>query len=146
MSTQLDMTIRVNVELSENTKKFLKELLCSFTCQPGIPGNLSDDDAVKNTAQSKSQPKRKKANSTEATAEPAPNSETVPEPKADPEPERESASASTVSIKDLREELMRKVDKSREAIKDKLSELGSPSITKLDEKYYDEFYKFLKSL
>ena len=52
----------------------------------------------------------------------------------------------TLDIEDLRVELKNKVNSHREAIKQKLTELGAPSVTKLSESKYQEMYDFLKSL
>ena len=54
--------------------------------------------------------------------------------------------APTVSIEDVRSVLAEKINDHRPAIKDKLTELGAPSVTKLDPAKYDEMYNFLKSL
>ena len=42
--------------------------------------------------------------------------------------------------------LAKKVNEHRDVIKQKLNELGAPSVTKLDTAKYDEMYNFLESL
>ena len=42
--------------------------------------------------------------------------------------------------------LAEKVNEHRDEIKQKLNELGAPSVTKLDPAKYDEMYNFLESL
>ena len=42
--------------------------------------------------------------------------------------------------------LAKKVNEHRDEIKQKLNELGAPSVTKLDPAKYDEMYNFLESL
>ena len=51
-----------------------------------------------------------------------------------------------VSIEDVRQELVKKVNAHREEIKAKLTEFGAPSVTKLDPSKYEEMYNFLTSL
>ena len=53
---------------------------------------------------------------------------------------------SSLDIEDLRTCLKDKVNEHREAIKQKLTELGAPSVTKLDKSKYQEMYDFLISL
>ena len=42
--------------------------------------------------------------------------------------------------------LAQKVNEHRDVIKQKLNELGAPSVTKLDPTKYDEMFNFLKAL
>ena len=52
----------------------------------------------------------------------------------------------SVGIEDVRKVLSEKVNDFRMEIKEKLNELGAPSVTKLDQSKYQEMYDFLKSL
>ena len=54
--------------------------------------------------------------------------------------------APAVSIEDLRALMSEKVANHRQEIKAKLSELGAPSVTKLDQSCYAELYDFLNEL
>ena len=51
-----------------------------------------------------------------------------------------------VSIEDVRKALASKVNEHRQEIKEKLEELGAPSVTKLDPSKYEEMYNYLTSL
>lgn len=51
-----------------------------------------------------------------------------------------------VSIDEVRAALAKKVNAHRDEIKNKLNELGSPSVTKLDSSKYREMLDFLNSL
>ena len=51
-----------------------------------------------------------------------------------------------VSIQDIRNLLVSKVDNNRETIRAKLTELGAKNVTGLDARNYDAFYEFLKDL
>ena len=77
------------------------------------------------------------------------------EPKpAEPKPAEPAAATtiatapkqSSITIDSLRELAMTKMNAHRVEIKQKLTELGTPSITKLDVSKYQEMYDFLKGL
>ena len=61
-------------------------------------------------------------------------------------PAAPAASSASKSIEDVRGMLAKKVNEHRDVIKQKLNELGAPSVTKLDPTKYDEMYNFLESL
>lgn len=61
-------------------------------------------------------------------------------------PAAPAASSASKSIEDVRGMLAKKVNEHRDIIKQKLNELGVPSVTKLDPAKYDEMYNFLESL
>jgi len=56
------------------------------------------------------------------------------------------AATTRVSIEDVRKALASKVNEHRQEIKEKLEELGAPSVTKLDPSKYEEMYNYLTSL
>ena len=56
------------------------------------------------------------------------------------------AATTGVSIEDVRKALASKVNEHRQEIKEKLEELGAPSVTKLDPSKYEEMYNYLTSL
>ena len=58
----------------------------------------------------------------------------------------DTAPSDNVSIEDVREALSKKVATHRSEIKEKLTELGAPSVTKLDKSKYSEMLNFLNSL
>ena len=55
-------------------------------------------------------------------------------------------SSDNISIEDVREVLSKKVATHRSEIKEKLTELGAPSVTKLDKSKYSYMLNFLNSL
>ena len=57
-----------------------------------------------------------------------------------------ASTQSSVTIDGLRELAMTKMNAHRVEIKQKLTELGTPSITKLDMAKYQEMYDFLNGL
>ena len=65
-----------------------------------------------------------------------------PEKKSVPEPKDEGK----ITIDQVRKLLSSKVEKHRVALKEKLTELGAPNVTNLNEDKYEEFMEFLNSL
>ena len=76
------------------------------------------------------------------TIEPA---EKVAEKPAEKVAEKPAATTG-VSIEDVRKALASKVNEHRQEIKEKLEELGAPSVTKLGPSKYEEMYNYLTSL
>ena len=65
---------------------------------------------------------------------------------AKPESKPVNTASDNISIEDVREALSKKVATHRSEIKEKLTELGAPSVTKLDKSKYSEMLNFLNSL
>lgn len=116
----IKISVEVSVNLSENTQKFLTSLFGNAIA-PSAPAA----------------PASKPAPTTPAPAKP------TPQPAA---PAAPAASSASKSIEDVRGMLAKKVNEHRDVIKQKLNELGAPSVTKLDPAKYDEMYNFLESL
>ena len=132
----IKINVEVCVNLSESTQNFIKSLLPVAATVTEVP------------AQKKSV--AKKPVDTQATV-----SAPVPAAPAQTEtnveavhsaPAAPAVSSATKSIEDVRTLLSKKVNDHRQEIKDKLTELGAPSVTKLDSSKYDEMYNFLMSL
>lgn len=82
---------------------------------------------------------------------PAPAPAPVPKKTEEPEPMPMDANSSlgsdpAVSIQDIRNLLVSKVDNHRGTIRAKLTELGARNVTGLDVRNYDAFCEFLKDL
>ena len=132
----IKISVEVSVNLSENTQNFIKSLFSSACNQvssaPAQPKEIAPAEVE--------QPKKPSAPAaapvqTEPVAEPAPSAPAAP-----------AVSSASKSIEDVRGMLAKKVNDHRDAIKDKLTQLGAPSVTKLDPSKYDEMYNFLASL
>ena len=123
------ISVDVNVNLSESTQEFIKNLFSV--------GVKASEPVVKESATEVTEPKRTRKKKVESTPEAEPEAEAPAEPEAE---------APAVSIEDVRKVLAEKVNEHRAAIKDKLIELGAPSVTKLDPSKYEEMFNFLKSL
>lgn len=130
----IKISIEVSVNLSENTQKFLTSLFAA-----GVPSGTQVAASVsKPTHQSESvkpTPQPAAPAQTQSAAKPAPSAPVAP-----------AASSASKSIEDVRGMLAKKVNEHRDVIKQKLNELGAPSVTKLDPAKYDEMYNFLESL
>lgn len=130
----IKISVEVSVNLSENTQKFLTSLFAA-----GVPSGAQVAASVsKPTHQSESvkpTPQPAAPAQTQSAAKPAPSAPVAP-----------AASSASKSIEDVRGMLAKKVNEHRDVIRQKLNELGAPSVTKLDPAKYGEMYNFLESL
>lgn len=124
--------INVTVKLDDATQAFLSSLFGNVA-KPAVEQSKPAKPAepVKPVAeQPKSEPAKPAEQPKPAAAAPAPTASTQ----------------SSITIDSLRELAMTKMNAHRVEIKQKLTELGTPSITKLDVAKYQEMYDFLKGL
>ena len=126
---EIKLSVSVNIDFSESTKSFLNEM---FSC--GIKPE------VKPTAKQEAKPTAQ-AQASKPEAKP-----TAQAQASKPETAETTKEASSISIDDVRKALSLKVNAHRGEIKDKLNELGAPSVTKLETSKYKEMYDFLNSL
>lgn len=133
----IKISVEVSVNLSENTQKFLTSLFGNAIAPsaPAAPASKPAPTAPAKPAPTKPTPQPAAPAQTQSAAEPAPSAPAAP-----------AASSASKSIEDVRGMLARKVNEHRDVIKQKLNELGAPSVTKLDPAKYDEMYNFLESL
>ena len=123
--------INVTVKLDDATQAFLSSLFHGTAKPAAAPAPVEQPKPA--PAKPAEQPK--------SAAAPAP----VEQPK--PAPAKPAApTQSSITIDGLRELAMTKMNAHRVEIKQKLTELGTPSITKLDASKYQEMYEFLKNL
>lgn len=131
----IKISVEVSVDLSENTQNFIRSLFssaCSQAVNSAQPKELAPAEVE--------EPKKPSAPAaapaqTKPVAEPAPSVPAAP-----------AVSSASKSIEDVRGMLAKKVNDHRDAIKEKLTALGAPSVTKLDPSKYDEMYDFLAAL
>lgn len=129
MLEPIKVSIDVNVHLSEKTEGFILNLVKSI-----MP------DVVKAPAAPAAKQESKQA-------APAAKPESKPaDSAAKPESKPANTASDNISIEDVREALSKKVANHRSEIKEKLTELGAPSVTKLDKSKYSEMLNFLNSL
>lgn len=123
------ISVDVNVKFSEETIKAIASIFSSTssaatTKAPATQAPATQAPATQAPATAK--PETKHATATPATAAPA--------------------KPASISIDEVRAVLVNKVNAHREEIKNKLTELGAPSVTKLDPSKYEEMLNFLNSL
>lgn len=133
----IKISVEVSVNLSENTQKFLTSLFGNAIAPsaPVASASKPAPAAPAKPAPAKPTPQPAAPAQTQSAAEPAPSAPAAP-----------AASSASKSIEDVRGMLAKKVNEHRDVIKQKLIELGAPSVTKLDPAKYDEMYNFLESL
>lgn len=133
----IKISVEVSVNLSENTQKFLTSLFGNAIAPsaPAAPASKPAPAAPAKPAPAKPTPQPAAPAQTQSAAKPAPSAPAAP-----------AASSASKSIEDVRRMLAKKVNEHRDVIKQKLNELGAPSVTKLDPAKYDEMYNFLESL
>ena len=136
----IKISVEVSVNLSENTQNFIKSLFGNAIAPsaPAAPAAKSAPAAPATSAKpAPAKPTTQPAApaQTQSTAKPAPSAPAAP-----------AASSASKNIEDVRGMLAEKVNEHRDEIKQKLNELGAPSVTKLDPAKYDEMYNFLESL
>lgn len=133
----IKISVEVSVNLSENTQKFLTSLFGNAIAPsaPAAPASKPAPTAPAKPAPAKPTPQPAAPAQTQSAAKPAPSAPAAP-----------AASSASKSIEDVRAMLAKKVNEHRDVIKQKLNELGAPSVTKLDPAKYDEMFNFLESL
>ena len=117
MLEPIKVSVDVNVHLSEKTEQFILGLFSG-----------------------------KSVNNTKPAAPVAKPESKPAAPAAKPESKPVNTASDNISIEDVREALSKKVATHRSEIKEKLTELGAPSVTKLDKSKYSEMLNFLNSL
>lgn len=133
----IKISVEVSVNLSENTQNFIKSLFGNAIAPsaPAAKPAPSAPAAPAKPAPAKPTPQPAAPAQTQSAAKPAPSAPAAP-----------AASSASKNIEDVRGMLAEKVNEHRDEIKQKLNELGAPSVTKLDPAKYDEMYNFLESL
>lgn len=122
----IKISVDVTVDLSESAKAFVTALFAKSS----TPASEAPAAPAKPASEAPATPAKPAAPAKlAASAKPA-----------------TSAPASTITIEDVRKALSEKVNAHRNEIKEKLSALGAPSVTKLDQSKYQEMYNFLIAL
>lgn len=133
----IKISVEVSVNLSENTQKFLTSLFSNAIAPsaPAAPASKPAPTTPAKPAPAKPTPQPAAPAQIQSAAKPAPSAPAAP-----------AASSASKSIEDVRAMLAKKVNEHRDVIKQKLNELGAPSVTRLDPAKYDEMFNFLESL
>ena len=137
----IKIAIDVNVNLSEATQTFVKNLFGGHCVCNSVPAAPAPSKPAVEPEPVKPQTIVQEAPTVQPAA-PAPS-----KPAVEPAPGQPAAPVATsVNIEDVRKALAEKINDYRSVIKQKLNELGAPSVTKLDPAKYNEMYEFLKAL
>ena len=128
--------INVTVKLDDATQAFLSSLFHGTAKPAAAPAPVEQLKPA--PAKPAEQPKP-----TAPVEQPKP---APAKPAEQPKPAAPAPAQSSITIDSLRELAMTKMNAHRVEIKQKLTELGTPSITKLDASKYQEMFEFLKSL
>lgn len=141
----IKISVEVSVNLSENTQNFIKSLFGNAIAPsaPAAPAAPAKPAPAKPTTQPAASAQIQSAVKPAPAAPAQIQSAVEPAPSA---PAAPAASSASKNIEDVRGMLAKKVNEHRDEIKQKLNELGAPSVTKLDPAKYDEMYNFLESL
>ena len=136
----VEIKVNVQVDLSEKTIEALKGLFVPMPYYPYSP-----------VACGPANPSEEEQKAKQPAPDPNPVAKQVeaqkPAQKPAPEPAKQAeATKSSIGIEDIRKVLASKVNDHRDVIKEKLNELGAPSVTKLAKEKYQEMYEFLISL
>ena len=145
----IKISVEVSVNLSESTQDFIKSLFAATVSKPAMPVEAkpaAPAAPVEAKPAAPAAPVETKPTAPAAPVETKPTAPAAPvETKSAAKPVVEPT-VPTISIEDVRQELVKKVNAHREEIKAKLTEFGAPSVTKLDPSKYADMYNFLTSL
>lgn len=139
--------INVTVKLDDATQAFLSSLFGGLVKPAG-----EQTKPVTQQKPAEQKPTEQKPTVEQKPAKPAEQKPAVEQKPAEQKPKPAAAAPaaapaqSSITIDSLRELAMTKMNAHRVEIKQKLTELGTPSITKLDVAKYQEMYDFLKGL
>ena len=128
MLEPIKVSVDVNVHLSEKTEQFILGLFSGKSVNNAKPAAPAAKPESKPAAPAAKQESNPAASAAKSESKPA------------------NAESDNISIEDVREALSKKVATHRSEIKEKLTELGAPSVTKLDKSKYSEMLNFLNSL
>ena len=171
----IKIELQVSLNLSDETMKFFERIVTDIAATAAIahgctttimqatePAKSAAEPAksaaepAKPAAKPAAEPAKPAAKpAAEPVAEPAKPAKPAAKPAAEPvaesakpaaEPAKPAAETKEYSIDDVRKLLVTKINSHRPEIKDKLSELGAPSVTKLEQSKYPDFVSFLNSL
>ena len=126
----IKLAVEIKLDFSDSTKAFIAALLTSI--------HTDGNGTVKKVQNEKE--------TTENTPIPDVKEEETKLPEADKPAEVQEMPKTVITIEEIRNAVMGKVNDFRDEIKAKLSELNAPSVSKISPDKYEEFYDFINSL
>ena len=145
----IKIELQVSLNLSDETMKFFEHVITGIAATAAIArGCTTTIMQATEPAKPAAEPAKPVAKPAAEPAKPAVKPAAEPAKPAKPaaEPAKPAAETKEYSIDDVRKLLVTKINSHRPEIKDKLSELGAPSVTKLEQSKYPDFVSFLNSL
>ena len=152
----IKIELQVSLNLSDETMTFFEHVITGIAATAAIArGCTTTIMQATEPAKPAAEPAKPVAKPAKPVAKPAaepakpavkPAAEPAKPAKPAAEPAKPAAETKEYSIDDVRKLLVTKINSHRPEIKDKLSELGAPSVTKLEQSKYPDFVSFLNSL
>lgn len=140
-----EIVVKVQIDLSAETKTFLSRLFPHAACPCGTVGMGEESEQVK-----KADP-QPKVDETASTSDPQP--EVKPVPTSDPQPEAKPAPTpqpeapkKAYKIEEVRAAMSSKLADHRVEMVNKLKEMGAKNVSTLPEDKYEEFINFCNAL
>jgi outer membrane biosynthesis protein TonB len=124
--------ITAHVDLNDSTQVDALKIFLEALKQE--PAATEKPAAIEKPAAKKAAPKKAK------------KAEPKEEPKEEAKEEAKEEVTSEIKIDDVRTQLSAKVNDNRDAIKQKLTDLGANNISSLDPAHYQELFDYLKAL
>ena len=148
--------IQVEINLSESAQSFLSNIFAAAekpapkksTSKKSVAEEKVAEEKVAKEKVAKEKVAEEKVAKEPVAEEPVAEEKVAKEPVAEEKVAEEKVAEEKVAVtlEDLRTLLAEKVSSHRSEIKDKLTELNSPSLTRLAESAYQEMYDFLTKL
>ena len=143
-----EITVKVQIDLSAETKDFLKSVFMPFGMYtPCACGVINSEEAEQTKSQAADPQPQPEVKAEEVKPAPQPEPEKVPqkaEQKAeDPKP---AAAAKKYKTEDVRAAMASKLADHRVDLVNKLKDMGAKNVSSLPEDKYEEFINFCNSL
>ena len=137
-----EITVKVQIDLSAETKDFLKSVFMPFgTCVPCACGSINSEEETK--APVPTPQAEQKAEEAKPVVDPQPEPEKAEQKAEDPKP---AAAAKKYKTEDVRAAMASKLADHRVDLVNKLKDMGAKNVSSLPEDKYEEFINFCNSL
>lgn len=132
-----EITVKVQIDLSAETKDFLKSVFMPFGMYaPCACGIINSEKAEQTKSQVADPQPEVKAEETKP----------APQPVASPQPEAKAEAKKSYKTEDVRAAMASKLADHRVELVNKLKEMGAKNVSSLPESKYEEFINFCNSL
>ena len=143
-----EITVKVQIDLSAETKDFLKSVFMPFgmytPCACGVHTEVEHlEQALLKTEDPQPEPKKAAKSETKLAADPQPEPEKAQQKAEDPKP---AAATKKYKTEDVRAAMASKLADHRVDLVNKLKDMGAKNVSSLPEDKYEEFINFCNSL